>query len=198
VEQLRNPLSRKGRKMLERAQRYSRSGDYAREIEQLRLALDERSARPYALGMLGVALLRTGQVQQAITELERAVQLLPHDPTIHSNLGYAYGLTRQLDRAERSVERSLEIDRHRPRTRYLMGLILLDRGGRDEEALAHLRYARREVSGARLAIAAYLSAKGQSEAADQELAQYFRSEDAASPTQVQQWMKSLTDSTRSR
>jgi Flp pilus assembly protein TadD len=177
--------------MLRKAQEFGDKGDPAREIQELRKALDNQSARPYALGMLGVALLRTGQVPEAVTVLERAVQILPGDATNHSNLGYAHFILGHVQQAERAVARALEIDRDRPQARYMMGLILLARGDRDNEALAHLKFAQRKVATAHIALAGYYRAAGQEEAATRELDEYSRTKNPVPPDEVERMMKAL-------
>ena len=55
-------------------------------MQELRDAISDPAAMPYAISMLGVEYLKDGQVD--LGELEQAIPLLPR-PEIHSNLAYA-------------------------------------------------------------------------------------------------------------
>lgn len=120
VEQLRHPLSRKGLKLLDQARKSSAVGRHDQAIVQLQIALKERSAVPYAHSMLGVEYLKTGQVPEAIAELEQAVTLLPRNVPDHSNLGYALFLSGDLGRAESEARQALELDRNNAKTQHVL------------------------------------------------------------------------------
>jgi tetratricopeptide (TPR) repeat protein len=127
VEQLQHPLSRKGEKMLHRAKNFSAMGDHGKAIAELRLALGERSAIPYAHSLLGSEYLKINQVPAAIEALEQAVKLLPRNAVNHSNLGFALFLMGYADRAEQEVRRALDLDRalgqNNEKTRHVLSLI---------------------------------------------------------------------------
>jgi len=57
-------------------------------MQELRDAISDPAAMPYAISMLGVEYLKDGQVDTVLGELEQAIPLLPR-PEIHSNLAYA-------------------------------------------------------------------------------------------------------------
>jgi tetratricopeptide (TPR) repeat protein len=110
ADQLRHPLSGKAAKIIRNALEYGQSGDHQKAIEELRRALKEPLAAPYAHSLLGAEYLKTNQVAAARDELEQAVQLLPHDVADHSNFGYALFLSGDRDRAEKVVRRALDLD----------------------------------------------------------------------------------------
>lgn len=124
VEELQHPLSGKAVKMLRRAENFSAMGRHDRAIEQLQAALKEPSAVPYAHSLLGQEYLKINQVPVAITELEEAVKLLPHNVADHSNLGYALFLEGNLDAGEREVRQALELDRQNSKTKHVLDQIL--------------------------------------------------------------------------
>ncbi len=124
VEQLQHPLSGKAAKMLNRAANLGAMGRHDKAIEQLQAALKEPSAVPYAHSLLGQEYLKTNQVPVAITELEEAVKLLPHNVADHSNLGYALFLEGNLDAGEREVRQALELDRQNSKTKHVLDQIL--------------------------------------------------------------------------
>jgi len=129
ADQLQHPLSSKGAKMIRKAQSYAAAGDHAQAIDELRKALNEPSAVPYAHSLLGAEYLKTGQVAPAEAELEQAVQLLPHDPALHSNLAYALFLRGENERSEQEVRKALELDHNNSPAQKLLGYILKQRGG---------------------------------------------------------------------
>jgi Flp pilus assembly protein TadD len=99
-------------------------GRHDKAIQQLQLALKERSAVPYAHSMLGAEYLKIDQLQPAIAELEQAVTLLPRNVPDHSNLGYALYLSGDLDRAETETRQALELDRDNAKTQRVLNQIL--------------------------------------------------------------------------
>jgi Flp pilus assembly protein TadD len=124
VEQLQHPISRKGAKMLVQARNFAAMGRHDKAIEQLQLAMKERSAVPYVHSMLGIEYLRTNRVPDALTELEQAVEMLPHNVPDHSNLGYALFLSGDLDRAETEARQALDLDRNNAKTQFVLSAIL--------------------------------------------------------------------------
>ena len=79
-------------------------------MQELRDALSDPVAMPYAISMLGVEHLRAGQLDTAIGELEQAIQLLPGRPENHSNLAYAFFLKGQPARGLEEVRKALQLD----------------------------------------------------------------------------------------
>ena len=124
VEQLQHPISRKGAKLLAQARNFAAMGRHDKAIQQLQLALQERSAIPYVHSMLGVEYLKTKQVSAAVAELEQAVALLPRNVPDHSNLGYALFLSGDLERAESETRQAIELDHNNPKTQYVLGQIV--------------------------------------------------------------------------
>jgi len=123
VDQLQHPLSRKGAGLLRQAQNFSAMGDHARAIEELQLALKERSAIPYAHSLLGTEYLRTNQVPAAIEALEQAVKMLPRTAVNYANLGYALFLMGSVERAEVELRRALDLDRNNEKTRRVLSIV---------------------------------------------------------------------------
>jgi Flp pilus assembly protein TadD len=110
--------------MIRRAQSAVAAGDHLKAIEELRRALKEPSAVPYAHALLGQEYLTTGQVPSAAPELERASAMLPHDAAIHSNFGYALFVMGDSARGEQEARRALELDPNNWPAQRLLGSIL--------------------------------------------------------------------------
>lgn len=71
----------------------------------------------------GSEALDRGEIQQAVTELERAVRLTPGAAPVHNNLGVAYLAAGRTAEAERAFERAVALDcSHQPAQRNLHAL----------------------------------------------------------------------------
>src|SRR5579864_3132735 len=91
---LRQPLSRKAKQILEKAQHAAGAGDHVRAIELLETAHAKYpQLDAWTQSMLGVEYLRTHQFSSGVLSLEQAVQLLPQDAVDRSNLGFALAAT---------------------------------------------------------------------------------------------------------
>lgn len=127
VEELQHPLSNKALKLLTKAQNFSAMGRYDKAIEELELALKEKSAVPYAHSILGQEYLKMEQIEAAIVELQQAVELLPHNAPVRSNLGFALFLSGNLEGAEQQARQALELDRQNPKSQHVLDQILAAR-----------------------------------------------------------------------
>lgn len=153
VVELRNPLRGKSLRTIQRAIRDLQQGRRGRALQDLREALDDPGARPYALCLLGTEHLKMGLLNEARAELEEAVRLLPGSAAAHNNLGYALRLSGERARALKEVEKALQLDPGSPAIRFGMGGLLLELG-RTQEAIFHLRLAARDLPSARRLLAA--------------------------------------------
>jgi len=125
VDLLGQPLSRKARQLLEKAQHAANAGDHARAIgflETVHAKYPESDA--WTQSMLGVEYLKTGQFTSALHSLEQAVLLLPRDAVDRSNLGFALAATGQYDRAEVELRRAIALDHDNLKTRELLNVVL--------------------------------------------------------------------------
>jgi len=122
---LRQPLSRKAKQILQKAQQAADAGDHSLAIGLLETALMKYpESAAWTQSMLGVEYLKTRQFAAAVTSLEQAVQLLPRDAVDLSNLGFALASTGQYDRAERELRRSLALDHGNLKTQQLLDAVL--------------------------------------------------------------------------
>jgi tetratricopeptide (TPR) repeat protein len=188
VEELRHPVSRKGRKLLEKAEAVSRVGDHSKAIEELNAALKDPSAAPYAHGALGLEYVRLHRIADAIAEFEEAIALRPRSAKDHSNFGYALCVAGQIERGLGEIETALTLDQSLLKTRFLKGLILLDRDSHEHEAWANLQAAGREIPSAHLALALFYNRHGQGVAAQQQLQDYAQLGLGVTLAQAQDWL----------
>ena len=114
VEELRNPLTKKALRALMTAREHLESGQRERGMQELRDALSDPTAMPFAISMLAVEHLRAGQLDTAIGELEQATQLLPGRPENHSNLAYSLYLKGQTERGLYEARKALQLDGEDP------------------------------------------------------------------------------------
>jgi Tfp pilus assembly protein PilF len=172
AEELRNPLTGKSLQALVKAREHLKSGQHERGLQELREAMSDPVAMPYAVSMLGVEHLRGGQLDTALDELEEAVRLLPGKPENHSNLAYALGVKGQTERGLQEVHKALQLDGGTPKTRLVLGMLLLQQGSHEAEALKHLRVAAEEIPGAHLILAKHYDQVGQAPEAEKERRAY--------------------------
>lgn len=168
VEELRNPLKGKSLHAVLSAQKHLRSGQRERGLQELREAMSDPAAIPYAMSMLGVEHLKASQLDVALYELELAVRLLPGRSENHSNLAYVLFLKGQTARGIEEARKALQLDPNRPKTRMVMGMLLLQQGAHETEAVQYLRTAAEEIPSARLILAKHYEGAGQKPEAEQE------------------------------
>jgi tetratricopeptide (TPR) repeat protein len=188
AEELRHPISKNGRKILEKAEKYVRAGDHKRAIEALNLALKEPSAAPYAHGILGVQYLEVNRITEAVAEFSQAVILRPRSAMDHSNLGLALCMGGQTARGLEEIDEALTLDQRLLRARFLKAVILMDRDSNGDETWEYLQTAQREVPIAHLALALFYKRHGQGAAAQQQLQDFARLGLGVTLTQGQHWL----------
>ena len=193
AEELRHPLSKKGKSLIAKAQQSVKSGNHLKAIEELNAAAQEPSAAPYAQGILGTEYLKINNLPEAIRHLEEAIALMPKAAAEHSNLGYALCLAGKGKRGLKEIETALSLDWTLARARFLKGAILLEQGSRDKEAWDNLEAAQREVPTAHLALAIYYVRHGQGAAADQQLRDYAEMDRGVSLTKARKWLDHVAD-----
>ena len=171
VEELRRPLTGNSLRAISTAQEHLKSGQRERGIEELRQAMNDPVAMPYAISILGAEHLKTGQTDTALLELEQAVHLLPR-PENHSNLALALYRTGNTERGLGEVRKALRLDPGKSKTRLVLGLLLLQQGSHDAQAIRNLEAAAEEVPRAHLVLAQHYDQAGQAPEAERERRAY--------------------------
>lgn len=159
VAELRNPLKGKSLHTIQHAVKDLHDGKTSRALANLRKALEDPAAKPYALTILGTEHLKMGLVDEAVPELEEAVRLLPGNAAAHNNLGFGLRLKGENERALEEVKKALQLDPSSPTIRYLIGALLLEQG-QEEEGVYHLKQAADKVVSARRLLADYYAVRG--------------------------------------
>ena len=173
VEELRNPLTGRSLHAILTAQKHLKSGQRERGLQELREAMSDPVAMPYAISMLGVEHLKVpGQLDIATGELEQAVRLLPGRPENHSNLAYALYMQHQTERGLKEVRLALQLDGGMPKTRLVFGVLLLQQGAHDAQALEQIQAAAQELPAAHLILATHYDRIGRQPEAEKERRAY--------------------------
>ena len=172
VEELRNPLSGKSLRTILSAQQHLRSGERLQGLQELRQAMNDPIAMPYAISILGAEHVRSGEYDVATRELQQAVTLLPGRAENFSNLAYVLYLTGRIEEGVAEARKALQLDPARPKTRLVLGMLLLRHGSHEAEAIAHLQAATEEVPSAHLALAAHYERVGHAPEAEKERRAY--------------------------
>jgi Flp pilus assembly protein TadD len=116
---------------------YDRKGLHDRARESFERALDQE-ADAQTLNNLGYSLYLNGNYRAAIARLKRAAKLAPNDERIWNNLALAQSRLGKYDDAYKSFARSGGEYQGR-----LNVAAMLERAGREEQAIAHYEAARR-------------------------------------------------------
>ena len=172
VEELRHPLTGKSLRALITARDHLKSGEGERGMQELRDALRDPMAMPYAISMMAVEHLCAGQLETAVGELEQAIQLLPGRPENHANMAYALFLKGQPARGLEEVRKALQLDGGVPKTRLVLGMLLLQQGSHDAEAIRQLQAAAQEDPDAHLILARHYDRAGKAPEAEKERRAY--------------------------
>jgi predicted Zn-dependent protease len=171
VQEARHPLTGSSLRSVIRAQEHLRSGQHERGMQELRDVMKDPAAMPYAITILGGEHLRGGQLDIALDELEQAIRLLPRSTT-YSNLAYALYLKRQTERGLELVRKAIQMDGGQPKTRLVLGMLLLQQGTHDAEAIQNLQAAARENPDAHRILAWHYDGAGKALEAEKERRAY--------------------------
>jgi tetratricopeptide (TPR) repeat protein len=127
---------------------------YSRAAETLRRVIARAPTDGDSYIALGLALVRAGHLQEAVSTFEQATHYEPYNPALYTNLGAAYAYLGDLEQAQSALERSLQLHSFPlPRvhlTETNLALVHL-RAGRREEAAIALRRALHQYAGYPLA-----------------------------------------------
>ena len=102
------------------------------------LELDPGSAREHL--NLGLALLRAGQMEEGIAEIEKAQEIDPEIPHTYFNLGIEFKKQGETDQALEQLERMAELLPDHAKTHYQLGTLYKQKGD-TERAIAELERA---------------------------------------------------------
>lgn len=140
------------RDLYQQSLEFSKAGQTAKAIDNLKAALSLYPKFPLALNELGVQYLKTGQANKAVEPLRSAVSLSPDAFTPKLNLGIALLEVQQYAEAETQLREALKIS-STPTAHMYLGLTLAHlRNGSEAEKELKLAI---ELSGNQLGLAHY-------------------------------------------
>lgn len=108
---------------------------------------------------LGLSYLNSGNIAQAIYNLNKALELNPKDTKIYNALGIAYSKVNEFDKAEYYFLQALKIDPKKPEIYTNLGIVLVKKGQINQaiknfkKATSFPNYERRETAYYNLALA---------------------------------------------
>ncbi len=124
--------------MMAEAVRLHQSGQIAAAAQLYQRVLASDPGHADALHLLGLAALQSGQAEQAVGLIGKAISLRGREPSYHFHLALALQSLGALDEAEASYRRVLSLKPNDADTFNNLGNVLAARG-RNEEAVACLR-----------------------------------------------------------
>ncbi|MCH8820115.1 MAG: VCBS repeat-containing protein, partial [Acidobacteria bacterium] len=140
-------------------------------VEQFRKALELAPDSLRERLNYGLALIKAGQVDEGITELERVQREAPSIPHTWFNLGIIYKQQGQYDRAQEQFERMVRLVANEPISHYNLG-VLYRLDGDSEGSMRHFETAARldpTLAGPHFQLYTAYRVKGQTQQAEQEL-----------------------------
>jgi tetratricopeptide (TPR) repeat protein len=191
VARLRHKIPAKAKKAFAAAQKRSEAHDSEGSIQKLREAIALDPDYLEAHNNLGCRLLGLNRADAAVVSFQRAIELDAHAPYAHANLAAALLFLHRPEEAEAAARQALVTDGGISKTRYLLGLSLLQQHKFNREAAQSLRQAEDEFPNARLAHAAVLEHLGEVKEAKHELNTYLSSGVPEKRTEVKAWLLRL-------
>ncbi|MEE8348924.1 MAG: FG-GAP-like repeat-containing protein, partial [Acidobacteriota bacterium] len=150
---------------------YENQTTYLQAVEQFQKALELAPDSPRERLNYGLALIRAGQSELGIAELERVQREAPTIPHTWFNLGIIYQKNAQYDRAQQQFEQMVSLVPDEPVSHYNLG-ILYRLAGNPDSALKHFQRASQldpALAGPHFQLYTAYRVKGQKEPAEQAL-----------------------------
>lgn len=142
-QQLQHKVPKAARKEMEKAIKARLKHLYDDETEHLKNAVRFDPEYVAARNDLAVCLLLTDPVS-ALAQLEKAIEIDPHEALLFHNLALAYVMASKLDVAERAARNAADLSRTNTRIRFVLGFILALQRKYTAEALADVEPAIQE------------------------------------------------------
>jgi tetratricopeptide (TPR) repeat protein len=149
IAQLQHPPDRKAIQAFFAAQRFAKSGDSQKAVEELERAVRISPEFADAYTNLAVQHMRMHRYQEAAAELTRALQIAGPNAVMLSNLAYAQVYLGRVAESLASVRAALRLDSGFLQAHLILGTILLNDPRTRAEAIPHLELAAEKYPSAR-------------------------------------------------
>jgi TolB-like protein/Flp pilus assembly protein TadD len=103
--------------------------DYDSALRAVDRAVELQPSNSISRGLRAVIYRRSGEWRRSLAEDERALELDPRDPGIHTDIGGTYGLLRRWSDAERAFNRALALDPQNINASYHLGTTYINGTG---------------------------------------------------------------------
>lgn len=87
---------------------YMDMNEYAKALEQFRMAIQNEPRFSGSYNNIGIAHVRLGEIDRAIAAFEKAIAISPNNPGYWRNLGHAYQVSGRLDQAEALLSKCID------------------------------------------------------------------------------------------
>ncbi len=171
--ELNHKVPRKARNELKAAEEARSQGDHQNSMLHLEKALRIDPDFAAAHNDLAMDYMSLHRFENALTELERAEKLDPAAEVIEINRAACLLEMGRLKDAESAARRSVQINGTSPRSRFALGLVLVNERKFTPEAIDNLLLASRSMPAARLVAAQIFADKGQVTDAREQLHLYL-------------------------
>ena len=197
VEELSHVVPKTARAEMDKAEKAARKRNLDGQIEHLRKAIEIDAQYVSARNSLALSLF-TRDPTSAVSELEQAIDIDPHQPLLFNNLAIAYLLLKKVDEAERAARAAMSLGAGDPRTRILLGWILIDEKKFTTEALNLVKSGGEQLPAAYLLAARVLIAQGNLKQAKSYIQAYLSSGDEDYRDLAEQWLEAIIAAARGR
>jgi tetratricopeptide (TPR) repeat protein len=191
VAELLNPVPKKAMREYRRAQESTQKGNLQRAIQQLHKAIEIHPEFVEAHNSLGVKHMMLREYSQAATAFEEALQLKPQAVEPLSNLGIAYHCLERYEEAERLMRTALDLEPRAVKTRFSLALVLLSKGGPQQEPAGILLDVAEQIPQAHLCLATIYEGQAKYLAATREVTAYLDTEDRQYRELAKPWLSRL-------
>ncbi len=168
------------------------SGDLAQSLAHCQKAVAADPENASAHNDLGVLYINSAQMEKALAEFNREIELEPRAPRGHLNASFTLLALGRAHDAETAARNALETDRTNRRAHLLLGWSLAAEYRYTAEALESLRRASNEFPEAHLAAADVLVHRGSLDRARAEIEAYLISGSTEQKQVAEAWLKLLT------
>ena len=191
--QLQHKVPKAAQKEMEKATKARLKHLRDNEAEHLKNAVRFDPEYVAARNDLAVCLLRSDPAS-ALAQLEKAIEIDPHEAVLFHNLAVGYIITNKLDVAERAARNAVDLDRTNNRTRFVLGYILVQEEKYTAEALADAQSAIQEYPFAGLVAAEVLIKQNKLSKARLYLDGYLSSGDQGHREFAERWIHYIDQS----